>query len=226
MPLQAAVYETGPTLFQPPDTHGADRPADPLRGSGGRSGATGLRKAGGPRADAASAPSPGAEEWRAKAEEIARNYQRLLKSYRRLKEHAKEETEWRKRCNAMLNDSLRNCRDLEFAIAAADKQARGNPALDGLVAGIKQVIDTQLQQLHALDLVEQIEPQASELFDDTQHEAVQTVVSDDYAAGLIAGLVAVGYACAGKVVRKAKVILAASSDTTTEGTADRRPVRS
>jgi len=191
MPLLASVYEIDSTLFQPPD---AGKPR-------GRSASAEKHKA---------SPAQEAETWRARAEETARNYQCLLKSYRQLKERLKEGGEWRRRCSTMLSNTLRNCRDLEQAIEAAEQQAGDNPALAALVSGIASVIDTSLQQLHALGLLEAIEPQPAELFDDNLHEAVDTVVSDEFAAGLIAGLVAIGYACGGRVVRKAKVVLAAT----------------
>ena len=157
------------------------------------------------------------EQWRNRAEDIAKKYQELLQSYRKLKATSKEETEWRQRCVKMLQNSLRNCRDLELALAAAHKAGEAgpggcnpdDPVRKALIAGIEQVVEGQLQQLHIEGMLDLIDPQRSELFDPAIHQAMSAKPVDDLAEGLIAEVAQVGYSCGGKAVRKAQVILAA-----------------
>lgn len=155
-------------------------------------------------------PTP-AEElqlWRQRAEDITRKYQQLLQSYQQLKVGAKADSVWRKRCNALLTAAVRNHRDLEFALAAARGQSAQHPAYAALITGIEQAIDNQLQQLHSQGLVEIIEPQPSELPDPNLHEVIGAKQTDELVEGLIAEVGAAGYLCDGKVIRKAKIILA------------------
>lgn len=187
MPFKAAVYEVDELLLH------ADAP--PARQQA---------------AVPATSPAEELDAWRKRAEEIARKYQELMQSYKHAKASLKNEAEWRQRCQKLLQAALRNCRDLELAIQAARKAggAADDPGRTALIAGIEQVVENQLQQLHAERLLEQIEPQPSELFDDNLHQQVGTKPSAELAAGLIAEVVEPGYACGGKAVRKAKVLLA------------------
>jgi molecular chaperone GrpE (heat shock protein) len=206
MALQAVLYEIDKTLFQPP-APGPRRPKSAPDGA---------------KAQQEGSTPSSAEEleaWRKRAEEIAGTYQQLLNSYRQLKAHLKEEGEWHHRCNGMLAGALRNCRDLELALEAATGStadmeggvnglAATDPAFQRLVEGIRQVLESQLQQLQAQELIEAIEPQPAELFDETIHEVIGSVPTDELAEGLIAEVAQIGYAYQGKPIRKAQVILA------------------
>ena len=163
-------------------------------------------------------PSPAEEieQWRVRAEDTAHKYQELMQSYRQLKASSKEETEWRQRCTKLLQNALRNCRDLDLVLAAARNtgdSGTDDPARAALIAGIEQVVETQLQQLHGEGMLELIEPQPSELFDASMHEAAGTKAAPELAEGLIAEVKRVGYLCGGRAVRKAQVILAAACGT-------------
>ena len=196
MPFKVCVYEVDEQLFLPevsiPSRQRRERAAAAKASSG-----------------------EDMEAWRTRAEEITRRYQELLQTYGQLKSSTKNEVEWRRRCGNLVNGTLKNCRELEMALAAATAGSgpAGGPA-DGLscgplAAGIRQLVENQLQQLHAEGLLDLIEPQPSELFNPGIHEAVGTKPCTELAEGLIAAVAAAGYACAGKTVRKAKVILAA-----------------
>ena len=193
MPFKTTVYEADDRLFQ------ADRPL-PTR----------------TQAAAPAKPSPAEEldAWRKRAEETARKYQELLQSYKQVKASLKGEAEWRQRCQKLMHAALRNCRDLGLAVQAAHKAGEHahDPIRTALIAGMEQVIENQLRQLHAEGLLELIEPQPSELFDDNLHQAIGTKPSAELAAGLIAEVVDAGYACAGKAVRKARVLLAGTEN--------------
>ncbi|HUW33737.1 MAG TPA: nucleotide exchange factor GrpE [Planctomycetota bacterium] len=194
MPFKSVIYEVDDRLFQ----------AEPPPGSR--------------RENAAPAKPSASEEleaWRARAEETARKYQELLQSYRQTKAALKNEAEWRHRCQKLLHNGLRNCQDLELAIVAAPKmhEESGQPGDDdpisaALTGGIRQVIENQLQQLAAEGLLQAVEPQPGELFDDNFHEVVGSKPCGNLAQGLVAEVVRTGYACGPKVVRKARVMLA------------------
>jgi len=188
MGFEVAVYDVDERLFQP----GTANPTTPA----------------GSRQVAKLSPAQELEAWRRRAEEITRNYQRLVKSYRQLKSHLKEEAQWRRRCNTMAAAALRNCRDLQLALAAAREQGVEHPASAALIAGIEQVIEKQLSQLCEQGLIEAIEPQPAEIPDRNLHEVVGTKQTDEFAEGLIAEVAGIGYARDGEPVRKARVILA------------------
>jgi len=153
-------------------------------------------------------PAEETETWRQRSEESARQYQELLKSYTQLKASLKEEAEWHRRCTKLLNSILRNYQDLGLSLQAARASGVADPAVAALMGGIEQMLNNQLQQLHAQGLLDAIEPQPSELFAPALHESIGTVASN-LAAGLIAEVDSIGYASAGRTVKKAKVFLAA-----------------
>ncbi|NQT18812.1 MAG: nucleotide exchange factor GrpE [Planctomycetes bacterium] len=189
MTIKVVVSDVGDELFQP------DR--------------TGSRTQNSARKQARK-PTPAEElqAWRQRAEEVARKYQQLLQSYQKLKSSAKADSIWRRRCNAMLAAAVKTHRDLEFALSAAREQGGEGPACEALTAGIRQVIDNQLQQLHAQGLLEVIDPQPSELPDSNLHEVIGVKQTDELVEGLIAEVAGVGYLCGGKPIRKARVVLA------------------
>jgi len=192
MPFKSVIYEVDDRLFQaepPPGAHRANAaPAKP-------------------------SPSEELEAWRNRAEEAARKYQELLQMYRQTKAALKNEAEWRQRCQKLLHCGLRNCSELELAIVAAQK-AHGesgrpdDPIGSALITGIRQVVENHLLQFAAEGLLQHVEPQAGELFDDNLHESVGTKPSSDLAQGRVAEVVRIGFTCGPKVVRKASVVLA------------------
>ena len=193
MPFKSVIHEVDDRLFQ------AEPPPDSRRETA---------------AHVEPSPSEELEAWRTRAEETARKYQELLQMYRQTKAALKNEAEWRKRCQKLLHNGLRNCRELELAVLAAQKahdesgQPDGDPIGAALIAGIRQVIEIQLQQLATEGMLRAIEPQPGELFDDNIHESVGTKPCPDFAQGLVAEVVRPGYASGPKIVRKAVVILA------------------
>ena len=194
MAFQVTVHDIGEKLFQSVTASPAER-----------------KKA---HQGAKLSPAEELEAWRKRTEQITRDYQRLVESYRRLKSDLKQEGEWRRRCNTMLAGAMRNCRNLDFALAAAREKGSKGTAFTGLVAGIEQVMQDQLRQLHAQGLIEAIEPQPSEIFDERLHEAVGTRQTPEFADGLIAEIADVGYLCRGKIIRKAKVVIAGAPEQT------------
>jgi len=185
MAFTAAVYETSGVLFQPQSETGAKR-----------EGAQRLSS------------SQELELWRQRAEDMARKYQELLKNYRQMKAAQKEEHEQYRNNQKLLSDVLANCRNLELAIQAAKLNEASSPTVAALITGMQQVLDNQLAQLNEHGLLETVEPQPAEMPDPELHETVGSVASD-LAEGLIAEVVEPGYTCSGKLVRKAKVFLAA-----------------
>jgi len=192
MAFDVAVYDVGESLFQSRTANSATPKS--------------ARRA------AKLSPAEELEAWRKRAEEITRNYQKLVKNYRQLKSHLKQQAEWHQRCNAMAAGALRNCRELEFALTAARKQGGDEPGCTALIAGIEQVLENQLLQLREQGLIEGIEPQPAEIPDETLHEVVGTRQTDEFAEGLIAEVAEIGYACSGKPIRKAKVVVAAPAN--------------
>ena len=97
--------------------------------------------------------------------------------------------------------------NLQRALQAAPA-ASSDPAVQGLVTGLELTEKALLQAFEGNGLV-RIAPAAGDRFDPNVHEAVMEQPSDSVAAGGVLMLMQPGYSLYGRVVRPAKVVVAA-----------------
>lgn len=101
--------------------------------------------------------------------------------------------------------------NLDRALQAAPQDST-DPAVQGVVTGLELIRKSLLNAFEANGLT-RIAPQPGERFDPNVHEAMMEQMSDTVAAGGVLGLMQPGYALFGRVVRPAKVSVAARGST-------------
>lgn len=142
------------------------------------------------------------EELRKKADEY---YDRFLRSQAELqnvlKRHQRDRSEWIKYGGeAMARDLLAVIDDLERALAHRDEA--GQSLAEGVELVLKGLLG--LLERHGVERIEAL----GEPFDPAQHEAVQTVETDDQAPDTVVEEHRAGYRIHGRLLRPAMVAVA------------------
>lgn len=146
-------------------------------------------------------------------------YAELIKSYRKLKERLNEHIDTQAKCERLLHAHFRTIDDLTRALAVMEAQApsageggQTGQILRNMIMGVQQVRDRLFEVLMDENELEYLEPAPGEPYDAQRHEAVETVARGDAEPHSILEVLEPGYVLEGKVLRPARVKVAARTE--------------
>ena len=152
-------------------------------------------------------------------QEMQDRYAELIKSYRKLKDRLDEHRETEAKCERLLHAHFRTIDDLNRALSVIEGQlprtGEDNDAaaiMRNMLMGVQQVRDRLFEVLMGENELECLEPQTGEPYDAQKHEAVETVALGDAPPNSIVEVIEPGYVLEGKVLRPARVKVAARTE--------------
>ncbi|GIK20177.1 MAG: nucleotide exchange factor GrpE [Leptolyngbya sp. PLA2] len=146
---------------------------------------------------------------RAELEELRGRYQRALADYRNSQQRAASEHRLAREAGvASVVERLLSVLD-HFDLALA--HAGGAASVEQVVQGVRMIRDELQQTIQSLG-VTTIRPEANEEYDPQRHQAVVQRACEGVQAGRIAETCQVGYAIGERLLRPAKVVVAAERE--------------